>query len=106
MTMDEVEDRIGGCERPVHRALYDCTRMWAPARGRKPGPVLYDLAPLFWLADEDSVRGRRSNVRVELEGAYTRGMTVELGGEGNVELSTDLDGRGLVREFHRIVVGA
>ena len=45
------------------------------------GPVLYDLVPVFWLADENCVKTRRSRIRVEREGTYTRGQTVRIGHE-------------------------
>jgi len=105
MSMEEVDQHFGSSDSPVHRVLADCTRLWGPHRGRKPGPVLYDLVPLFWLVDENCVRTRRSTVRVELEGHYTRGQTIRMSGEeaGPVRESIDLDAEDLVRQFIQIM---
>ena len=101
MTMEDVERAFGGRENPVYEALYDCTQMWTPHRRHKPGPVLYDLAPVFWVADPLCVRTRNAHIRVELEGAYTRGQTVRVPpfGEGPVKESVELDAKVLMREF-------
>ena len=100
MTMDDVR-RHFSTPSPIHRVLAECTELWGPHRGRKEGPVLYDLVPVFWLADEGSVKSRRSAIRVELDGKYTRGQTVRAGKqeEGTVQESLELDADGMVREF-------
>ena len=99
MSMEQVEQQFGGGTSPVHQVLADCTSLWGPHRGRKAGPVLYDLVPIFWLADESSVRTRRSTIRVELQGQYTRGQTVRMGDTGPVMESIDLNAEGMVRHF-------
>jgi inosine-uridine nucleoside N-ribohydrolase len=104
LTMEEVERHLARSGNPMHQALHQCTHMWAPHRGSKPGPVLYDLVPLFWLADESCVTTRPSNLRVELDGRYTRGQTVRVPheGQGPVLESVALDGPALVQAFLRM----
>lgn len=101
MTMGAVEEHFGNRNNPVLKALYECTQLWAPHRGLKPGPVLYDLVPVFWVAEPGCVKTRRSTIRVELEGTYTRGQTVRISSaeEGPVFESLELDGNAMVREF-------
>lgn len=108
MTMDEVDREFGRSDRQIHRVLYDCTMLWAPHRGRKPGPVLYDLVPLFWLADPRTVQTRQSTVRVELDGKYTRGQTVRLSGDdgGKVIESVNLNPSQLVHDFLAVINAA
>ena len=102
MTMDDVAREFSGAG-PVYRVLRECTDFWAPGRGHKPGPVLYDLVPVFWLADETCVKTRRSTVHVELHGTHTRGQTVRTGDDGPVIESLELDADGMVREFIAIM---
>lgn len=101
MTMADVETAFGVGENPAHRTLYDCTQLWwkKVKGGHKAGPVLYDLVPIFWLADQNSVKTRKSSIRVELRGQYTRGQTVRTGQAENVTESLDLDADSMVREF-------
>ena len=101
MTMAEVEEAFGGSDSAVHRVMCDCTQLWyRKAHSYKAGPVLYDLVPVFWLADQSCVTTCRSTIRVELEGQYTRGQTVRMPGEGGPVLeSLDLDAAAMIREF-------
>jgi inosine-uridine nucleoside N-ribohydrolase len=78
-TMDEVDGLMGASESPFLRALHAGTHMWWDGWvTNKPGPVCYDVVPVFWAAGE---RGEVSCIRlgkldVELDGRHTRGMTV------------------------------
>jgi purine nucleosidase/pyrimidine-specific ribonucleoside hydrolase len=102
MTMADVQEAFGVSHNPVHQVLYDCTQLWWKKvhGGHKGGPVLYDLVPIFWLANQESVETRSSSIRVELHGKYTRGQTVRVaGGDSNVIESLDLDADGMVKEF-------
>jgi len=105
MTMDEVDQHFGSRSTPLYEALYDCTQLWGPRRGHKTGPVLYDLVPVFWLADPACVQTQRSSIRVELVGKYTRGQTVRVPDDGNgpVIESLELDADAMVREFLAIM---
>ena len=103
MTMDDVAQHFANRTSPVHQVLADCTELWGPHRGRKAGPVLYDLVPVFWLADESCVQSRPAAIRVELEGRYTRGQTVRVADTGPVRESVGLNPEDMVAEFLRLV---
>jgi len=103
MTMEEVETYLARSKNGPIQALYECTKLWEPRKGPKPGPVLYDLAPVFWLAEPARVKTRTSTIRVELEGTYTRGQTVRVAPEGPVFESTDLDAQALMRDLLQII---
>ena len=77
-TMDEVEELAEKTASPFLRALREGTKMWW-GRGiqQKPGPVCYDVIPVFWAAgDRDDIFciGLKS-LPVELVGKHTRGIT-------------------------------
>ena len=99
MTMDEAQAAFGDCPSLICRVLSDCTALWGPSRGVKTGPVLYDLVPVFWVADSALVETCESTIRVELNGTYTRGQTVRTGSGGSVLESLGLDAPGLVAKF-------
>lgn len=106
MPMDMVKYEFGARDKAIYNVLYDCTVLWGEKHlAWRPGPVLYDLAPLFWLIDPNSIPTKRSWIRVELDGTYTRGQTVRVNGdgEGNVHESIDLDSDVLVRKFISII---
>ncbi|MCX5770070.1 MAG: nucleoside hydrolase [Candidatus Hydrogenedentes bacterium] len=103
LTMEQVESHFGGSKSGPLQVIYECTKLWEPRKGPKPGPVLYDLAPVFWLAEPARIKTRPSTVRVELEGTYTRGQTVRVAEEGPVLESMDLDPQALVRDFVQII---
>ena len=103
MTMEDVARHFANSTSPVRQVLADCTHLWGPHRGRKAGPVLYDLVPVFWLADESCVQSRPAAIRVELEGRYTRGQTVRVADTGPVRESVGLNPEDMVAEFLRLV---
>ncbi|MGJ3242246.1 MAG: nucleoside hydrolase [Opitutales bacterium] len=79
-TMEEI-DRLAGPEEasPFVRALRAGTRLWWDrARPSKPGPVCYDVLPVFWAVGErEGIQCiRLDSLPVEQTGSYTRGMTV------------------------------
>lgn len=107
MPMEQVEAEFGHKPEPMYRALSECTRLWAKKNyPHRPGPVLYDLAPLCWLANPKSITTKTANIRVELNGDFTRGQTVRIAETGNTLESTTLDAAALVQEFietiHRV----
>ena len=77
-TMAEVEELTEKTSSPFLRALCEGTKMWwGNGIRNKPGPVCYDVVPVFWAAgdrDEISCIGLES-LPVELEGVHTRGIT-------------------------------
>jgi inosine-uridine nucleoside N-ribohydrolase len=62
---------------PLCAEIVRCTDLWWPHRGVKPGPVLYDIAPLLWLLDRSWFGTRPMPLRVEKGNALMRGMTYE-----------------------------
>ena len=101
-TMEDVRRQCCG-RSPLHEVLLACTETWFSRIGASlPGPVLYDLVPVYWAVDHDWIETRSSTVRVELEGAYTRGQTVRFDG-GPVLESTDLDAEKMVKEFFDLI---
>ncbi|MHB9130471.1 MAG: nucleoside hydrolase [Armatimonadota bacterium] len=106
MPMDKVKYEFGARNKTIYNVLYDCTVLWGEKHlAWRPGPVLYDLAPLFWLINPELIPTKRSWIRVELDGIYTRGQTVRVSGdeEGNVYESIDLNAEALVSEFIDII---
>jgi inosine-uridine nucleoside N-ribohydrolase len=57
------------------------------------------------VADSELIPTKRSWIRVELDGTYTRGQTVRVSGdgEGNVYESIDLNADTLVTDFVEII---
>ncbi len=108
MTQDQAEALWTGGRSRLFEMLLVCTRMWGRHRGQKPGPVLYDLVPLFWLADPQCVETRASAIRVELAGQYTRGQTVRQPptDAGTVLESVSLDAAALLRGFVDLMTAA
>ena len=96
-------------DNPVHQVLYDCTKLWwqKVQGGAKGGPVLYDVAPVFWIADPSTVQTKKVSVRVELDGQYTRGQTVRVPkGRENVLESVSLDAAALRSQFTALLAEA
>jgi len=76
--IDEINEWFADAQSPFLRALHEGTRMWWGHGMRfKPGPVCYDVVPAFWAAGErDAIHCMRlDELRVELAGDHTRGMT-------------------------------
>lgn len=109
MSMAEVQATFGVGDNPIHRVLRDCTELWweKVRGGAKSGPVLYDVVPVFWLANPRSVQTRNASVRVELDGHYTRGQTVRVpDGHKNILESVSLDAGALRSRFTAILADA
>lgn len=77
-TMNEVEKYLGASDDPFCKALYEGTQLWGQrALGVKPGPVLYDVIPVFQAAGLDAriSSAKVDALGVELEGTVSRGIT-------------------------------
>lgn len=77
--MAEVQALMGESSSPFLQVLRATTEMWWGDGARyKPGPVCYDVVPVFWAAGErDAISCIRfDSIPVELEGTHTRGMMV------------------------------
>lgn len=103
LTLRQVETLFGGSEDPIRRTLLECTRMWSPWVGTKPGAVLYDLLPVFWLADPSLIRIREIRLRVETQDSQRLGYTVPDESGGLVHESVDLDPAELLNRFLEII---
>lgn len=79
---------------PLTDALSRCIDLWSPHKGGKPGPVMYDLAPILWSLDRGTAgyyETRPMRVHVETRGEWTRGMTVvRHQGPANAEVTVDM----------------
>ena len=91
LTIPEVETFLGNATAPVHKGLYETTRLWLPCRGAKPGPVLYDLIPVFWAADPSLVKTAPMSLRVETLGVFSRGFTVPMNLETQYQIGVSLE---------------
>ena len=78
---------------PLTDGLCRCIALWWPHKGGKPGPVMYDLAPILWSFDRTYFQTRLMRIHVETRGEWTRGMTVARGGTAeppNAEVTVDM----------------
>ena len=74
---------------PACLGLVEQIELWGPHRGAKPGPVVYDIAPILWTADPSFFTTRSIPVEVILEGKG-RGRTVEVAAGRPIEVSVDM----------------
>lgn len=65
--------------------------LWWPWRGAKPGPVMYDIAPLLWAFRPDLYPTSHRSLAVETRGEYTTGMTVDTSGNPNCHVTVSMD---------------
>ncbi|OUS71106.1 hypothetical protein B1748_27225 [Paenibacillus sp. MY03] len=85
--------------------LGDCIKRWWPSKGSKPGPVMYDLAPLAWCFDRSFFETRPMHLRVETSGKLTRGMTIASDRTPNAEVTTGMKSEALHQLFMETVSG-
>lgn len=91
-------ERIKGLGTPLGDALWRCIELWWPHKGGKPGPVMYDLAPILWSYDRRYYPTEAMQVQVETRGDHTSGM-LRRGGEGMpIDVSVDM----LADEVHAL----
>lgn len=118
--MDEVSRLCEGFDSPFVRALHEATRMWwGDGMKAKPGPVCYDVIPVFWAAGErDSISCiGLDGIPVEADGTLTRGTLVchpwrladappvERTSPDRIAVTTDLDEQALRRRYVELVFG-
>jgi purine nucleosidase len=77
-SMAEIDDLMRGQQSPLMSEIHRGTNAWFNPRGLKPGPVCYDVVPLFWAAGERDAFTciKLRSIPVESHGLYTSGMTV------------------------------
>lgn len=76
---------------PIAELLAACNRRWAPVQSWKPGPVMYDLAPILWTFRPDLFTTRAMSIGIETTGTLTRGWTVPTSGEPHVAVTEAMD---------------
>lgn len=93
LTTQEVNRYFSRATEPILKALYDTTNLWLSHRGSKPGPVLYDLIPVFWAADSALAETVEMQLRVETNGVFSRGFTIPIRSEkqNRVSVSRKID---------------
>ncbi len=69
-------DRIRRTPTPVCQYLSACIDMWRPYKKSKPGPVMFDIAPIVWSFDKSIYKTQSMALQVENTGRLTRGVTV------------------------------
>lgn len=88
--MPEHCDIIKNHGTPLCDALSECIDMWWPYKAHKPGPVMYDIAPIIWSFNRDYYTTEPLEVHVETAGEFTNGMTVARGDQVNMEVTVDM----------------
>ncbi|XID92275.1 nucleoside hydrolase [Paenibacillaceae bacterium WGS1546] len=77
------------------RYLSECIDMWRPYKKMKPGPVMFDLAPVIWSFNKELYRTRPMTLQIENAGRLTRGVTVPVpdpqDGDALVDVSVAVD---------------
>jgi len=104
MTPAHIE-RLKACRTPLSGALVELIECWWPRRGPKVGPVLYDVAPILWCFEKKFFKTQPMRVDVETEGTLTRGYTVPVRGEPNMEVCSELDAKGILELFMDTICG-
>jgi inosine-uridine nucleoside N-ribohydrolase len=81
----------------LSEALARCIDLWWPHKAHKPGPVMYDLAPILWSMDRAAGQSglhyttQPMSVRVQTESGPARGKTVVFPDtEPNAQVTTDM----------------
>lgn len=92
--MPEDCDRIRGARSPLCRALGEMIDLWWPHKGGKPGPVMYDLAPVLWAFQPERFTTEAKRVLVESAGDVAAGFTRAVPGEPTMEVTVDMDADG------------
>lgn len=83
-------ERVKNYDTPLCKFLTRCIDGWWPHKGGKPGPVMYDIAPMLWSYERSYYLTEPMSLGVETQGELTRGMTVRRGGAPNAEVSMDI----------------
>jgi inosine-uridine nucleoside N-ribohydrolase len=83
-------DLIKRHDTPLCRMLSECIDLWWPHKGGKPGPVMYDLAPLLWSFDRSYYPTEPMSVGIETRSEMAAGMTLRRPGPPNAHVSVDI----------------
>lgn len=93
----------------VCRYLSACIDMWRPYKKLKPGPVMFDIAPVIWSFNKELYGTRPMALQVENAGGLTRGVTVPVPvppeGASRVEVSVAVDAERVKTMFMETICG-
>ena len=81
---------IKGHNTPLCQMLSECIDLWWPHKGSKPGPVMYDVAPLLWSFNRNYYPTEPMALGIETRGDIALGMTLRRSGPPNAEVSVDI----------------
>jgi len=96
---------IAECDLELTRFLSPLIQLWWPYRGAKPGPVMYDIAPIMWAFAPEYYPAELMSLAVETRGELTRGTTVRVSGDPNVQVSRSMDAEGVRRLYLDTILG-
>jgi purine nucleosidase/pyrimidine-specific ribonucleoside hydrolase len=117
-SMAEVAALTHGPGSPFVRELGKATALWwGDGQRYKPGPVCYDVIPVFWAAGEREAMSciRLDSMPIELDGTYTRGamvvhpwalmdpVTVEKTSPEYLTITDSIDAEALKRRYSELV---
>lgn len=91
-------ERIKALRTPLGDELSRCIEAWWPHKAHKPGPVMYDIAPILWSYDRRYYPTKTMSIQVETGGGSAQGMTTHGGDATNIEISEDM----LADEVHAL----
>lgn len=91
--------RIKNLGTPLGAALSECIELWWPHKGGKPGPVMYDVAPVLWSFDRSFFSTESLPVRIETHGQTTTGWTTRSGSSAPTEVTVAMRAQA-VRELY------
>ncbi len=102
MPMSMVE-RLRSSERPEHKLISSMLRAWS-TNSRHSQPILHDPLALATLVDRKIVSTEKARVEVELNGEYTRGFTVLIGGTPNASICLNVDVTRFLKLFEEVAL--
>jgi purine nucleosidase/pyrimidine-specific ribonucleoside hydrolase len=83
-------ERIRNHDSELCAFLTECIDLWWPFKAHKPGPVMYDIAPMLWSLDRNYYETEMMDIHIETRGLHTRGMTVVKGSKPNAAVTVGI----------------
>lgn len=99
----DVQQKIAQLGTKLGEALATNIELWRPVQGSKPGPVMYDLAPIIWAFKPDLYPTRPRRMSIVLDGEE-RGTTPVTFENPNIELCIDVQSDEVLRLFLETVL--
>lgn len=100
ITFDEME--TFNHAQPVSKLVYELFEFYSrySKQHQLTSSPIFDVCPIFYLYNPDIFKGFKANVLIELNGQYTRGMTVtEKNEDGNVFVLYDVERKPFIDAF-------